>query len=517
MAYRVYHKNKKTGVVYVCEATAVWDKTEKQARNKQVCIGKIDPKTGEFIPSKRLDPVQAAIRYPKITAKAEIIGPSLILNKITKEIKLDKTLKSCFPDIHQQILCLAYYLVLRGNPLSHCKNWSASYENPYGKELASQRISEILASIDTDKQSRFFRKWNEIMDENDYICYDITSVSSYSQMNEYVRYGYNRDGENLKQINLAVLFGQNNFLPMFYRRLPGSINDVSTLNNTIKTFHCLNISKILLIMDKGFFSKLNLDNLLIDRHKFIIAVPNHLKLVQNAIDENRETMQYPDNLKIESEDSVFYAATLLKYWGTERRRYYIHIYYTPTKAAEYENNFMISILKYKEELESNCLIEGHEEAYRKFFIVKETPVRGRKVIYNNEEIDKFRNKYAGYYVLISNEIKDPIKARSIYINKDVIEKCFDDLKNQLDLKRLRVHNSKTMDGRLFIQFISLIYISVLREKIKSIKGLEKYNVRELLMEMESITKIKYTGKYGSILTELTKNQKYILESLEIKL
>ena len=45
MAFRVHHLNKKTGVTYVYEAVSVWNKELKQARNKQVCVGKIDPVT----------------------------------------------------------------------------------------------------------------------------------------------------------------------------------------------------------------------------------------------------------------------------------------------------------------------------------------------------------------------------------------------------------------------------------------------------------------------------------------
>lgn len=71
---------------------------KKQARNKQVCIGKIDPLSGEFIPSKRLDPVQVAASSPDaITASAQIVGPSIILDAITESVGLEKLLKSCFP------------------------------------------------------------------------------------------------------------------------------------------------------------------------------------------------------------------------------------------------------------------------------------------------------------------------------------------------------------------------------------------------------------------------------------
>lgn len=147
MGYRVHQTNKQTGVTYVYEAVSIWDKEKKQSRNKQVCIGKLDPKTGDFIPSKRLIPEQAAARDPAVTASAAIIGPSVILNAITERLGLEKLLKSCFPNEHRQILTMAYYLTSQGGPLSHCEAWSKSHEHPFGGLLTSQRISEILSSM----------------------------------------------------------------------------------------------------------------------------------------------------------------------------------------------------------------------------------------------------------------------------------------------------------------------------------------------------------------------------------
>lgn len=100
--------------------------------------------------------------------------------------------------------------------------------------------------------------------------------------------------------------------------------------------------------------------------------------------------------------------------------------------------------------------------------------------------------------------------------EDVVEKCFDDLKNQLDMKCLRMHSSATVDGRLFIQFIALIYISALRKEMRTSGLIERYTVRELLQEMETLTKIKYSGKYGHILSEITKPQREILKGLNIE-
>lgn len=43
--------DKRTNIVYVYESSSYWDKKKKQPRSKRVLIGKIDPKTGEMIPT----------------------------------------------------------------------------------------------------------------------------------------------------------------------------------------------------------------------------------------------------------------------------------------------------------------------------------------------------------------------------------------------------------------------------------------------------------------------------------
>lgn len=513
MGYRAYHTNKKTGVTYVYEAKSVWDKEKKQPRNKQICIGKLN-REGEFMPSKRLDPEQAAVRDPAVTADTKIVGPAVLLDRIVADLKLDKVLRMAFPEVWQQILCMAYYITVRGGPLSYCEGWSQNHVQPYEKSLSSQRISDILGSLNADGQKTFFKAWGRKIVEHDYLCYDITSVSSYSERNEYLKYGYNRDGESLKQINLAMLFGQKSQVPLYFNRLPGNVSDVSTLHYFLETFGYLESPRLHLVLDRGFYSKKNVDGLLAARNKFIMAVSGRPSWVRTVIDEVRLSIQNPEGYrKIDGE--VLYVHTRLYPWGDTRKRCYLHIYYNAHAAAVVTDGFTEELLGYKEELEKGLVISGHEEAYKTFFIIKETPVRGRRVLFNNEAIEKHRNRYAGFYALLTNDIKDPLQALMVYRNKDTVEKCFDDLKNQLDMKRLRIHSSPAMDGRLFVQFIALILISALRKKMRETKLIEKYTVRELLLEMDTLAQIRFSGKYGKMLTEVTKPQRLILGSFDV--
>lgn len=51
MASIVKHKDKKTGIVYCYESVSYWDKDLKQPRSHRRLIGKLDPVTGEMIPT----------------------------------------------------------------------------------------------------------------------------------------------------------------------------------------------------------------------------------------------------------------------------------------------------------------------------------------------------------------------------------------------------------------------------------------------------------------------------------
>ena len=516
MPRRVNHVNKKTGVTYVYEYVPYWDKEKKQPRNKQVCIGKLDPSSGKFISSKRLDPEQAAARDPAVTASAEIVGPSIILDAITDRLGLGSLLKSCFPKEHQQIRTMAYYLTAQGGPLSHCEIWCKSHMPFLEDSLSSQRISELLASISIDEKQTFFAKWMNKVLEDDYLCYDITSISSYSELNEYIKYGHNRDLENLPQLNLAILFGQKGRLPVYFQRLPGSISDITTLGNLLKTFKALEARTFHYVMDKGFYSKKNVDELLASRDKFILSVPLNNKWVQHAIDDIYATVNSPEGYQ-QIDGETLYVHSRLYPWGKENRRCYLHMYYTARARADTVDRFNADLVRYKKELESGNPIVEHQEAYDAFFVIKTTPKRGMKVTYNTQAVMQYINRYSGFQTLLTNSIKDPVEALQIYRDKDVVEKCFDDLKNQLDMKRLRMHSSATIDGRLFVQFIALIYMSALRREMRQSGLIERYTTRELLQEMGTLTKVKYSGKYGHILTEVTKSQRDILKSLNIEL
>lgn len=89
-------------------------------------------------------------------------------------------------------------------------------------------------------------------------------------------------------------------------------------------------------------------------------------------------------------------------------------------------------------------------------------------------------------MLATNDIKDKIRALEIYRNKDSVEKCFDDLKSDLDMKRIRMHSVAAMEGRIFIQFISLLITTRLKQVMNETGWFKDYDLQEVLNEMKTV-------------------------------
>jgi transposase len=169
------------------------------------------------------------------------------------------------------------------------------------------------------------------------------------------------------------------------------------------------------------------------------------------------------------------------------------------------------------ELTSGNENSDHAAEYKKFFTVKETPKRGRKVTENEKAVDAARNKYAGFFAIMTTKKMDAVTALELYRRKEAVENCFDDLKNSLDMNRLRIHSSQAMDSRIFLQFISLILLSRVRQIAKQSPALKRLGVRDIMEAMETIVEVKYSGRYGSVITEADPIQREIMDAFGISI
>ena len=266
----VYQTNKQTGITYAYENEAYWDKGKQQSRARRKLIGKVDPKTGEIIPTrrfkKRSEPMEAPPAKPGpvpiTTMKRCFYGATYLFDQIGKVLGVTEDLKACFPDTYKQILSVAYFLILEeNNPLSRFLHWQKYHIHPYGEDLPSQRSSDLFQSIEEAGRMMFFRKQGKRRLEKEYWAFDTTSISSYSETLEQVKKGNNKEHDRLPQLNLALLFGEESGLPFYYRKLAGNIADVATIRELMEEFDGMGYKKIKFVLDRGFYSQKNINAL----------------------------------------------------------------------------------------------------------------------------------------------------------------------------------------------------------------------------------------------------------------
>lgn len=527
----VRQKDKRSGITYAYESISHWDKEKKQSRAKRTLIGRVDEITGEIVPTRGTNKTTKEDNLPRKRGPVPstevcryFYGATYLFDSLGEKLGILSDLKSCFPTTYKQILSIAYYLILEADsPLSRFSKWAALHQHPYGKDIPSQRSSELFSSITVEERYHFFNLQAARRCEKEYWAYDITSVSSYSECLKQVKYGMNKEQDHLAQLNLALLFGQESNLPFYYRKLPGNITDVKTVRNMLADMDFLGLKQIHLVMDRGFYSAENINGLYKEHHKFMIGAKLSLKFVKEQLDAVRGSIREWTNY---SEGHEVFATCVPVKWeySQERpykgdtikseRRMYLHIYYSSERATEDELRLTKRLLHLQKEILSGEKKPEHAKLYDKYFETHETPARGIKVVAKQEVIDEARKNY-GYFALISNQEKDPVKALDIYRNKDLVEKAFGNLKERLSLRRLLISSEKALDGKLFVEFVALIYLSYIKKAMQE-KGLfGKYTLQGVLDQLDVIECFGRPGRDARI-GELTKHQQDLYRDLGVE-
>ena len=91
--------------------------------------------------------------------------------------------------------------------------------------------------------------------------------------------------------NYSIAYDTRNKEPLFYEAYPGSINDVSQLKFMIDKAKGYGYKKIGFILDRGYFSKGNIEYMDHCGYSFVIMVKGMASLVNQLILENKGTFE----------------------------------------------------------------------------------------------------------------------------------------------------------------------------------------------------------------------------------
>jgi transposase len=584
-SYIIEHKS---GYNYIVESIAYWDKDLGKARSIKNYIGKIDPTTGHYIFKEKF---LKTTTLQSITIKGEVIlldkyttytyqtdtnsqnnvtndtiidnttnnndneqsymdellpsgtkysdlgdtkyfGATYLLAEIAKKIKLFDVLQSVFPKLWAFIFNLISFIIIKNDKMDSCNDWLDDTIAFDSGSMASQRISELFDTIKKSEINLFYQKWIKIVKENEFIALDITSISTYSKNIEDAEDGYNRDKDNLPQFNICMLFGEQTYLPMYQTIYDGSLNDVTTLKNTITEFSALiGDFNFMLVMDKGFYSQENINYMISnDGLKFVISVPftnlyskelikiasndiitadNYIKKAANG-DVLKGVQKYLliNNGSFKIIDSI----DLCKY----DKKYILNafIYYNKNKALRDEDKFFVDLADNKIKIINNP-DNFLNNKYKKYFdiVFSDDKKTISSITTNNQKVNEHLS-HNGFMILLSNCDFDKEYCLNIYSKRDVVEKSFHNYKSFLGLDRPYVHGSKRMINKTFIIFISQILFCSLHKLMVDNDMYKNYSIKKMLNQLQKIKQYS-VNNVRDYLKPLTKKQKLIFEKLNI--
>jgi hypothetical protein len=160
---------KRNETLYIYYRTRAYRNEKGQPTNDTVLIGKKDMATGMLIPNKKYYEIYD-IELPITTAQKECLlpkkildyGNNYLLDYILKSQSVLDVLKSSFPNIHNEIITLAKYMICEGSVFYYCEDWCEKTYTEFLKKISSQKASEICKKIDINSKMNFFKQWIEI-------------------------------------------------------------------------------------------------------------------------------------------------------------------------------------------------------------------------------------------------------------------------------------------------------------------------------------------------------------------
>ena len=501
------------GRVYLYEVQAYWDKGKKQARQKRRYIGRKDEVTGEVTtPQKSVLP-KAVKGY----------GVNYVLDQVASEIGLKSLLKKQFGvDEANQILAFLYFKISEAKASYLFEHWVDDHYLPFTvEEIRSPRLSLWMRRISEDEGrcTAFLKAWTRNHKEDHGVWFDITSISSYGEQNDFLEWGYNRDGESLPQVNLGMIMGSNSRLPLSYEVYPGSINDVTTLRNTVLKQKAWKSKIRTFILDRGFYSASNIGLMYNEGIHFVMPLPGQVKQAQALINETKHELLSPLSSLLFEGSPLF---ALKRQYELNGKTLYATIFFDQKRYADESSRFYKRLneleLRIAEGVFYNIpqVEDALESAWRgssRFFNItlneknKVTLVRKRNAL-------SWRVNRMGKMILVSDQDYEILDLLTWYRQRDCIEKAFDLFKNELEEQRLRVHSTETMQGKLFLNFLSTILYTAMLNKL-NVSGLNKnYAMPEILAHLKKWRLVSLSND-KHVFSEFSKKQREILAALKI--
>ncbi|MDD4429460.1 MAG: transposase [Paludibacter sp.] len=441
------------GRYYLYEYRTVYDKEKKGPRKiSGKLLGSITQEEGFVASGKRKLEVEAVQALQAKPVCLEYGVSHMVANVLKPYVE---QLKISFPHHWKILLAIAYCRFVYRCPL---KNMPFRLSQSFLPDLISLRhfndktASQVLHEVG-GMHSQQLAYMKSFLSKGEYLLMDATHVFSNSERITLSHKGYNSQMNFDPQFNLLYLYSSKTHMPVYYRILPGNIREVRAFKNCLLE---VGLKKAVIVADKGFYSKKNVDLLREERLRFVLPLKRDNSLIDYSLITNNT---------FKEEDQFFnHEGRIIWYQEYTWDRMSLFIYLDES-------------LRLSEERDYLTRIATHPESY------------------TLEEYHRKKDSF-GTLVLLTN-LKDQTgeEVYQTYKSRMSIEVMFDGMKNVLDADHTYMQDEQTLHGWMFANHITLQWYQHLYMDLKTNGFLNKYSVNDYIQLMTDLKKIRINNAW----------------------
>ncbi len=471
----------KNGDIYVYEVTTLYNPNKRYNEHvSSKLLGKRTP-DGGIIPTRS----KRTSKKADITAARKTVGSADILEWIGKQSGIDEDLH-CSADkgTAQKVLSIARFWM--SNPdkaIRRIEEWQINHTIPYQEGLSEDSCYLLMKYLgqEVSISQKYFRYRAGRAQSRASVAVDTTTISSYSEHLNDVRYGYNKDGNGLASVKLLTLFSLQDHQPIAYSRQPGNIPDVVSVLNALKQLSVLSMDKPLVVLDGGFFSEDNILEFIHAHTKFLMRGQLYAKWIRPWLDVDAQQMLRPSNVNPDDPD-MYCVSRRIQHTFTykqkksgsgcvETHRLYLYFILDTEKARIDKALLMKEIQSVKRQLmdgvEPGLLSKSERRIANDFLTIK--TVRGKTKVTLNDDAIMEEARFFGYFVLVSNEKMEASDALREYRLREKTEQGFRIDKQYNDAHVTRSKLTESLEGRFFCQFVANGYEAFFQRELNRVK------------------------------------------------
>jgi len=365
------------------------------------------------------------------------------------------------------------------------------------KGFEERTLFRLLETLGKNYEEIIFKLQDVLFDKYDFLHTDInmdwTSFVLWGNHAPMAKYGYSRDHRPDKKqvtVGLAELASPIN-IPIGLTIQPGNTNDQTHFKKTFNQVkRCLREGSRI-VFDKGGQSKDNIDLVLASKMKYLSAKKLNLsddKLITSFSKKNAELIDaengiFGTKIVYPSRIDYFYFSEKLKneQISAKLRRAEQKL----NEAKEIQHSLDKSKNLPKRFRINNPLVDVTYSYQTKLSLMSEK--EARKLVQRAS-----LNGREGFFCLVSCENLTLTEALKMYRMKDSIEKIFQSMKNDINIKPLRVWSDNSIKGTVLVGFLAQLIILLLRYDYEELKHVSpkfiKISLSNLTVTIEKLAK-----------------------------